>query len=170
MRVRCIEDQRGTWPVRVLCDALGVSPSGDYAWRGRPESARAVANRALLGDIRRIHAQHRGRYGAPRIHAALRAEGRPVGRGRIERLMRRHGIHATTHRRFRVVTTDSRHTLPIADNLLDQSFVATRPNQVWLADITHIPTDEGCCPSPSSSTCSLARWWAGRCATTCVRN
>jgi putative transposase len=102
-----------------------------------------VANRALLGDIRRIHEQHRGRYGAPRIHAALRAEGRPVGRGRIERLMRRHGIRAKTPRRFRIVTTDSRHTLPIADNLLDQTFVATRPNQVWLADITYIPTNDG---------------------------
>jgi putative transposase len=102
-----------------------------------------VANRALLGDIRRVYEQHRGRYGAPRIHAALRAEGRAVGRGRIERLMRRHGIRATTHRRFRVVTTDSRHTPPIADNLLDQTFLATRPNQVWLADITDVPTDEG---------------------------
>ena len=143
MRFRFIEDHRDAWPVRVLCDALGVSASGDYAWRGRPESASAAANRALLGDIRWIHAQHRGRYGAPRIHAALRAEGRPVGRGRIERLMRRHGIRATTRRRFRVVTTDSKHGLPIADNLLDQSFVATRPNQVWLADITYVPTNEG---------------------------
>ena len=143
MRFRFIEDHRDTWPVRVLCGALGVSASGYYAWRGRPESARAVANRALLGDIRRLHEQHRGRYGAPRIHAALRAEGRPVGRGRIERLMRRHGIRAKTPRRFRVVTTDSNHGLPIADNLLDQTFLATRPNQVWLADITYIATDEG---------------------------
>jgi len=143
MRFRCIEDQRGTWPVRVLCDALEVSASGFYAWRGRPESARAVANRALLADIRRIHQQHRDRYGAPRIHAALRAEGRSASRGRIERLMRRHGIRAATHRRFRVVTTDSGHGLPVADNLLDQTFLATRPNQIWLADISYIPTDEG---------------------------
>jgi transposase InsO family protein len=143
MRFRCIEDQRGTWPVRVLCETLEVSASGYYAWRGRPESARAGANRALLADIRHIHQQHRGRYGAPRIDAALRAEGRSVSRGRIERLMRRHGIRAATHRRFRVVTTDSKHALPIADNLLDQTFVATRPNQIWLADISYIPTDEG---------------------------
>jgi hypothetical protein len=127
---------------RVLCDALGVSASGDYAWRGQPESARAAANRALLGDIRRIHAQHRGWYGAPHIHAALRAEGRPVGRGRIERLMRRHDIRATTCRCFRVVTTDSKHGLPIADNLLDQSFVATRPNQVWLSLATILERDD----------------------------
>lgn len=143
MRFRFIEDHRDTWPARVLCDALGVSASGYYAWRGRPESARAVANRALLTCIRRLHEQHRGRYGAPRIHAALRAESRPVSRGRIERLMRRHGIRAATHRRFRVVTTDSNHGLPVADNLLGQTFLATRPNEIWLADISYIPTDEG---------------------------
>jgi transposase InsO family protein len=143
MRFRCIEDQRGSWPVRVLCETLEVSASGYYAWRGRPESPRAVANRALLADIRRIHEQHRHRYGAPRVHAVLQAEGRPVSRGRIERLMRRHGIRAATHRRFRVVTTDSNHGLPVADNLLDQTFLATRPNEIWLADISYIPTDEG---------------------------
>jgi len=143
MRFRCIEDHRDTWPVQVLCDALEVSPSGYYAWRGRPESARAAANRALLADIRRVHEQHRRRYGAPRIHAALRAEGRSVSRGRIERLMRLHGIRAAKGRRFRVVTTDSNHALPVASNLLEQNFSATRPNQIWLADITYIPTDEG---------------------------
>ena len=143
MRFRCIEDHRDAWPVRVLCAALEVSASGYYAWRGRPESARAAVNRGLLADVRRIHEQHRRRYGAPRIHAALRAEGRSVSRGRIERLMRRHGIRAETHRRFRVVTTDSKHGLPIADNLLGQTFLATRPNEIWLADISYIPTDEG---------------------------
>jgi transposase InsO family protein len=143
MRFRCIEDQRDTWPVRVMCDALEVSASGYYAWRGRPESPRSATNRILLADIRRIHARHRGRYGAPRIHAALRGEGHLVSRGRVERLMYRHGIRAMTHRRFRVVTTDSKHRLPVADNLLDQTFLASRPNAIWLADITYIPTDEG---------------------------
>jgi putative transposase len=143
MKFRFIEDHRDTWPVRVMCDALEVSHSGYYAWRGRRESPRAAENRALLAAIRRVHARHRGRYGAPRIHAALRAEGRLVSRGRVERLMRRHGIRAMTQRRFRIVTTDSNHSLPVADNLLDQTFLATRPNQIWLADITYIPTDEG---------------------------
>ena len=143
MKFRFIEDHRDTWPVRLMCDALEVSRSGYYAWRGRPESPRAAANRALLAAIRRVHARHRGRYGAPRIHAALRAEGRFVSRSRVERLMRRHGIRAITQRRFRVVTTDSSHSLPVADNLLDQTFLATRPNEIWLADITYIPTDEG---------------------------
>jgi putative transposase len=143
MKFRFIEDHRDTWPVRLMCDALEVSRSGYYAWRGRPESPRVAANRALLAAIRRVHASHRGRYGAPRIHAALRAEGRLVSRGRVERLMHRHGIRAMTQRRFRVVTTDSNHSLPVADNLLDQTFLATRPNEIWLADITYIPTDEG---------------------------
>jgi putative transposase len=143
MRFRFIDDHRNTWPVRVLCETLEVSASGYYAWRGRPECARAAANRDLLADVRRIHQQHRGRYGAPRIHAALRAEGHAVSRGRVERLMRRHGIGAVTQRRLRVVTTDSNHGLPIADNLLDQTFLARRPNEIWLADISYIPTDEG---------------------------
>ena len=143
MRFRLIEDQRGVWPVRVMCDALSVSPSGYYAWRSRPESPRKIAKRGLLSDIQRVHAHHRERYGAPRIHAELRAEGQTVSRKRVERVMRRHGIRARPPRRYRVCTTDSKHSLPVAANLLDQNFVADRPNQVWLADITYIPTGEG---------------------------
>jgi hypothetical protein len=143
MRFRQIEDQRGVWPVRVMCDALSVSPSGYYAWRSRPESPRKIADRGLLGDIQRVHARHRERYGAPRIHAELRAEGHTVSRKRIERVMRQHGIRARASRRYRGCTTDSKHSLPVAANLLDQNFVANRPNQVWLADITYIPTGEG---------------------------
>jgi putative transposase len=143
MRFCLIEDQRDVWPVRVMCDALSVSPSGYYAWRLRAESPRKIANRELLGDIQRIHAHHRERYGAPRIHAELRAEGQTVSRKRIERVMRQHGIRARAPRRYRVCTTDSRHSLPVAPNLLDRNFVADRPNQVWLADITYIATGEG---------------------------
>ena len=94
-------------------------------------------------DIQRVHALHRERYGAPRIHAELRAEGHTVSRKRIERVMRQHGIRARASRRYRACTTDSKHSLPVAANLLDQNFVANRPNQVWLADITYIPTGEG---------------------------
>jgi putative transposase len=122
---------------------LSVSASGYYAWRSRPESARKIANRGLLDDIQRVHARHRERYGAPRIHAELRAEGQIISRKRIERVMRWHGIRARAPRRYRVCTTDSKHSLPVAANLLDQNFVAKRPNQVWLADITYIPTAEG---------------------------
>ena len=143
MRFRFIEDCRDEYPVRVLCDALDVSPSGYYAWRSRPESPRKRENRRLLADIRRIHDQHRRRYGAPRIHATLRAEGMAVSRGRVERLMRRHGIRARRSKAFRVCTTDSNHTLPIAPNRLDRNFTPAAPNQVWVSDITYVATDEG---------------------------
>jgi putative transposase len=136
MRFRLIEDHRDVWPVRVTCDALSVSPSGYDAWRSRPQSSRAIANRKLLVDIRRLHAQYRERYGAPRIHAELRAEGQTVSRKRVERVMRQHGIRARAPRRYRGCTTDSKHSLLVAENLLDQNFVADRPDQVWLADIT----------------------------------
>jgi putative transposase len=143
MKFRLVEDQRETFPVRVMCRVLGVSPAGYYAWRARPESPRKAANRALLAEIRRVHMAHRRRYGAPRVHAALRSEGLTASRGRVERLMHQHGIRAMTPRRFRVCTTDSQHDLPIAPNRLEQKFVASRPNQVWLADMTYVPTEEG---------------------------
>jgi len=143
MRVRTIEDLREKYPVRVLCEALNVSPSGYYAWRRRPDSTRKTANRTLLSDIRRLHGQHHGRYGVPRIYAALRAEGRTVSRGRVERLMRRHGIRARRSRAFRVCTTDSRHNLPVAPNLLDRDFSPAAPNRAWAGDITYVPTAQG---------------------------
>jgi putative transposase len=143
MKFRLIEDQRDTFRVRAMCDVLSVSPAGYYAWRSRPESHRKAVNRALLAEIRRVHAAHRGRYGAPRVHATLRAEGHTASRSRVERLMRHHGIRPRMPRRVRVRTTDSHHDLPVAPNLLEQTFVATRPNQDWLADITYVPTAEG---------------------------
>ncbi len=143
MSFRLIRDHAGRWPVRLMCRVLEVSASGYYAWRNRPESARAAANWTLLADVRRLHAEHHGRYGSPRMHAALRAEGRTASRGRVARLMRCHGIRALAGRRFRPCTTDSRHHLPIAPNLLNQEFVASAPNRVWLADITYIATREG---------------------------
>ena len=94
MRFRFIEDRRTDYPVTMLCDVLGISPAGYYAWRARPESRRSAANRDLVDDIKRVHRDTSGRYGSPRIHAELRAQGRGASRGRIERLMRRHGIRA----------------------------------------------------------------------------
>ena len=76
MSFNFIRDHAGRWPVRLMCRVLDVSASGYYAWRSRPESARSAANRKLLVDVRRLHAEHHGRYGSPRMHAALRAEGR----------------------------------------------------------------------------------------------
>ena len=143
MSFRLIEDHRDAYPVRVLCAVLEVSPAGYYAWRCRRPSARSSANTELVAAIRRVHSDSGARYGSPRVHAALRGQGRGASRGRIERLMRRHGIRAIMAPPRRVRTTDSRHTLPIAPNLLARDFTAAAPNRVWLADITYIPTDEG---------------------------
>jgi transposase InsO family protein len=143
MRFRFIDEHRQVFPVRVMCEVLEVSPAGYYAWRGRSESRRAAANRELLGEIRRVHHHSRGRYGSPRVHAALRIEGVRAGRHRVADLMRRHGIAARRPRRGRPRTTDSRHALPVAPNLLQREFTAAAPNQVWLADLTYIRTSEG---------------------------
>lgn len=143
MRFRFIDEHRGAFPVRTMCAVLEVSPAGYYAWRGRPESERAAADRALLGEIRRVHAGSRGRYGSPRVHAALRAEGVRAGRHRVAGLMRRHGIAARGRRKGRPRTAESRHAFPPAPNLLQRRFAAAAPNRVWLADLTCIRTGEG---------------------------
>ena len=143
MRFRFIEDRRADYPVTIMCDVLGVSPAGYYAWRSRPESRRSAANCELVDDIKRVHRDTSGRYGSPRIHAELKAQGRGVSRGRIERLMRHHGIRAIMARPRRVRTTDSRHDFPIAPKLIDRNFTATAPNRIWLADITYVETDRG---------------------------
>ncbi len=119
MRFRFIEDHRTDSLVRTLCEVLEVSLAGYYAWRSRPESRRSAANRKLVEDIRRVHRNACGRYGSPPIHVELtpRAAGRASGR--IERLMRHHGIRAIMARPRWVRTTDSRHDLPMAPNLLD---------------------------------------------------
>ena len=143
MRFRFIEDRRADYPVRIMCDLLDVSPAGYYAWRSRPESQRSSDNRDLLEDIQRVHRDNHGRYGSPRVHEELKAQGRGASRGRIERLMRHHGIRAIMARPRRAGTTDSRHDLPIAPNLLDRNFVADAPNRIWLADITYVETDQG---------------------------
>jgi putative transposase len=143
MSFRFIEDHRDTYPIRVLCAVLAVSPAGYYAWRSREPSARSAANRELVAAIRHVHRASGGRYGSPRVHAELLAQGRGTSRGRIERLMRRHGIRAIMAPARRARTTDSRHALPIAPNLIARDFTAAAPNRVWLADITYIQTDEG---------------------------
>lgn len=124
------------------CALLGVSRSGFYAWCHRPTSCRAVENAHLVGEMRRIHASVDRTYGSPRMPGELAARGWCCGRHRAARLMRAHGIRAKQARRF-VVTTDSTHGLPVAPNLVEQQFTAARPNQLWMADITYVPTDAG---------------------------
>ena len=143
MRFRFIEDRRADYPVRVMCRVLEVSPAGYYAWRSRPESPRCVANRELVEGIRRAHRDSYGRYGSPRIHAELKAQGHSASRGRIARQMRCHGIRAIMAKPRRCRTTDSGHGFPIAPNLLGRNFRAAARNQIWLADITYIETSQG---------------------------
>src|SRR5215213_5859061 len=137
--------ERANHAVSMLCRVVGASVSGFYAWlRAIPfRQNRAEAEAELRGHISRIFAAKRRVYGAPRIHAELRREGHRHARRRIERLMHDMGLQAQRGRRRRPQTTDSRHDLPVAPNLLGRSFVAERPDAVWLADISYIPTDEG---------------------------
>jgi transposase InsO family protein len=135
--------EKAHYPVRTMCEVLGVSASGYYAWRGRPlMSPRVQANRSLRVRIRAIHAATRGSYGSPRIQVALRAEGEHIGRNRVIRLMRHEGLRGRPHRRFRVTTNADPAAVP-APNRLDQQFAASAPNRVWTADITALPTGEG---------------------------
>jgi putative transposase len=130
------------FPVRVMCRVLGVSPSGYYSWRRRPPSRRSQQNQRLLGQIRMVHQQSRQTYGSPKILQALRQQGIRCGRNRIMRLMRQAGLVAKRQRCFKR-TTQANPSHRYAPNQLQQCFVATQPNQVWLADVTYIATQAG---------------------------
>ena len=142
MKFAFIHTEKATWPVEVQCDVLGVSRSGYYAWRGRPEAPRDKQDAELVVEIKAAHRTGRGSYGSPRVHRELRAKGRRHGRKRIERLMREHGIVAKKKRRFRK-TTDSNHPHPIAPNILERNFDAELPNVAWVTDVTYVWTFEG---------------------------
>jgi len=142
VRYACITRRRNQYPVSFMCQLLGVSSSGYYAWRSRPESQRAQEDRRLLEAIRRIHAASGGVYGAPKITAELNAQGYRCGRHRVARLMRQAGLQGCPKRKFKV-TTERDPSHAVADNLLKQDFSASRPNQNWAADITYISTQEG---------------------------
>lgn len=143
MTFRFIDAHQDQWPVRLLCETLEVSPAGYYAWRGRPRSAQEQRQDTLLVEMRAIHTQFKARYGSPRMHKELVARGHDCCVNTVARLMRDHGIVAKSARKFRVTTTDSNHDLPVADNLLDRQFNPSEANEVWLADLTYIPTREG---------------------------
>ena len=127
------------FPVTVLCALLGVSTSGYYAFLARGRSMREATDLRLTTKIRAVHARTRGVYGSRRMAEEL---DEPVGRNHVARLMRENDLLARSPRRFRV-TTDSKHSLPIAPNLLEQDFTADGPNRVWVGDITYVWTAEG---------------------------
>lgn len=143
MRFRFINEHRAQWPVALQCEVLLVSRSGYYAWRGRGPSATERRRVALTEQIRDIHRASRQTYGSPRVHAELLASGQPCNRKTVARCMKQAGIQAKSHRRFRVRTTDSNHSHPIAANVVNRDFRPAKRNETWTADITYIPTDEG---------------------------
>lgn len=138
-----IDEERGHVPVRVLCKALGVSPSAYYDWRSRPESARAAEDRRLSVEVRTVHRESRQTYGVRRIHAELQARGVACGRQRAGRLMREGGLVARGPKRKPPTATPQAPLTPVADNVLDRQFAPDAPDRVWTADITYVPTSEG---------------------------
>ncbi len=138
---------RKQYPVSISCAVLDVSASGYFVWQrrrdaDRPGPAGRHSDEALLAHIRAIHAEVKREYGWPRMHKELLAQGIRVGKERVRHLMQQHGIRAKTKRKF-VATTDSRHSLPVAPDLVQRRFNPEAPNQLWSGDITYIATDEG---------------------------
>jgi len=143
MTFRLIEAERAEHPVSRLCKVLGVSRVGFYAWRTRPASARKQRDRELEQLIQAVFIDSRQTYGAPRVHAELQARGVRVGKKRVARLMRRLELEGVSRRGKRRRTTTPDPAAPPAPDLVKRNFVAERPDQLWLADITYLPTYEG---------------------------
>jgi putative transposase len=137
-----VRANQARYSVQRMCWLLGVSPSGYYAWSSRPRSLRAQADEVLLAEIRAIHQRSRGTYGAPRIHAELAALGTLVSRKRVARLMREAHLEGISRRRPFSTTVRDGDRRPAPD-LVERQFTAERPNQLWVADITYIPTWSG---------------------------
>ena len=142
MRYRFIQAEKAVYPVGVLCRVLEVARSGFYAWRQRPLSRRAQENQGLVMQIRACYQASRGRYGSPRIHHELRAHGLQVGRHRVARLMRLHGLRSVSRRRAWKRSARAAPAFVVA-NVLRRQFAATQPNEKWAGDITYVPTREG---------------------------
>ena len=143
MKFGFIAKHRGIWPIGWLCEALGVSRSGFYAWRSRPPSRRARADEELSGKVRASFLASDRTYGARRVWHDLLAEGVFCGRHRIERLMRLHALRARPRRRRLPSDVGVRQPAAVAPNVLDRSFEAPAPNRKWIADFTYIWTAEG---------------------------
>jgi transposase InsO family protein len=143
MSYRFVAAERAAFPVRVLCRVVGVEASGSYAWLRREPGRRRGDDRRMGERIGAIFAASRRTYGSPRVRAELRAEGVRIGRERVARLMREGGLAVARRRRRVPRTTDGRHDHPVAPNLPDRKFAAERPDAVWPADISYLPTGEG---------------------------
>ena len=133
---------QAVYPVQTMCRVLEVSRSGYYAWRRREPSARAQSDATLTARIREVHEDSRKTYGSPRIHAELQEEGQRVGRKRVARLMRGARLEGASRRRF-VKTTQRAEDARPAPDLVDRDFSVSGPDQLWVADITYVPTWAG---------------------------
>ncbi len=137
-----MREHQKQFPVVMLCRVMRVASSGYFAWLHRPESPRAKANRALAARIKAAHARSHKTYGRRRICIQLQRDGVVCSPNRVARLMRQEGICGLRRRAYKP-TTDSHHSFPVAPNLLARDFTATAPNQIWVSDITYLPTQEG---------------------------
>ena len=142
MRFQFIRGHRDEFPVTRMCKVLNVSPSGYYAWRNRPVSAREMANRELYNKIEAVYNESHEIYGSPRIYRDLKKQNVACSENRVARLMRLRGLRAKQTKLYKTTTRRNKAD-PVAPNLLKRDFEADRPNQKWLTDITYIPTQEG---------------------------
>jgi len=140
---RFIDAEKTSFPIAFMCQRLGVSPAGYYAWKQRPPSRRAITDTRITTLIHQIHAGSRGTYGAPRVHAELADEhGVHCGRKRVARLMRIAKLRGVCRRR-RIKTTRRDEQAQISDDLVQRQFTASGPNALWIADITYLPSWQG---------------------------
>lgn len=142
MRYAFINTMRLIYPVPLMCRVLSVSKSGYYTWLKRPPSKRETENRRLAIEIQAAHRRTRGLFGPHRLKRELLSHGIKIGIYRIRRIRKELGLRCKQVKRFRA-TTDSKHSFPVADNLLNQNFTGDAPNRVWVSDITYISTKEG---------------------------
>jgi putative transposase len=138
--MKTLEDRH---PIVALCQVFGVARSGYYRWREAKPTARECEDARLIVALKAVHAQSRQTYGRPRLHAALRQRGERISAKRVARLMRESGVRGVRRGGYRPRTTDSRHRLTHSLNLVRHAPAPQKPNQVWVSDITYIPTKEG---------------------------
>lgn len=138
-----MKEHRSEFRIKKMCDVFDVSRSGFYKWLENPDSERARRRQELVQRIEYHYHDNNGIYGAPKITDCLRDDGKQVGEKTVGRIMREKGLRSRTVKKFKVTTTDSNHSLPIAENLLNQKFETTAPNKVWMTDITFIWTRQG---------------------------
>ncbi|RZI49966.1 IS3 family transposase, partial [Aeribacillus pallidus] len=133
---------RFDYRLEKMCEVLKVSRSGYYKWRDRPKSARQERREELTQEVRRVYIESRQLYGSPKVAKKLNHEGIKVSQKTVSRIMNKEGMKSRTVKKHKA-TTNSKHNHPVHENVLNQHFTVTKPNEVWVADITYIPTDEG---------------------------